>query len=60
MGVEESVGDSANALSEAQSKAAWEEETPFKEDENYQPREKRTQRDKPKGRKSIGEMHSTP
>ena len=37
-----------------------EEETSSKEDENYQLRMKEAKRDKPKGRRSKGEMHSTP
>jgi len=41
-------------------KAAWEEEKSSKEDEIHQPQEKRAQRDKPKGRRRGGEMHSTP
>jgi len=35
-------------------------ETSSREEEIHHLREKRAQRDKPKGRKGIGEMHSIP
>jgi len=41
-------------------KAAWEQETSSKEREIHQHREKKAQRDEPKGGRSRGEMHSTP
>jgi len=49
MGVEKSVADRANALSGAEQKRARERKHQQKEDENHQPREKKAQRDKPKG-----------
>jgi len=50
MGVEKSVANRANALSEAEQKRGRERKHQQKEDEIYQPREKKAQRDKPKGR----------
>jgi len=50
MGVEKSVADRANALSEAEQKRGRERKHHHKEDEIHQPREKKAQRDKPKGR----------
>jgi len=40
-------------------KAAWKWETSSKEDKIHQPRENKARRDKPKGRRGLGEMHST-
>jgi len=50
MGVEKSIADRANALSEAEQKRDRERKHQQKEDEIHQPREKKAQRDKPKGR----------
>jgi len=50
MGVEKSIGDRPNALSEAEQKQGRERKHQKKEDAIYQPREKKAQRDKPKGR----------
>jgi len=50
MGVEKSVTDYANALSEAEQKQGRKRKIIKKEDEIHQPREKKAQRDKPKGR----------
>jgi len=51
MGVEKSVADYANALSKAEQKRRRERKHQQKEDKIHQPREKKAQRDKPKGRK---------
>jgi len=50
MGVENSVADRANALSEAEQKQGSERKHHQKADEIHQPREKKAQRGKPKGR----------
>jgi len=50
MGVEKSVADRANALSKAEQKRGRERKHHQKEDEIYQPREKKAHSDKPKGR----------
>jgi len=50
MGLEKSVADRLNALSEAEQKWGKERKHHQKEDEIHQPREKNAQRDKPKGR----------
>jgi len=50
MGVEKSVADRANALSEAEQKRGRKRKNQQKEDEIHQPRVKKAQRDKPKGR----------
>jgi len=49
MGIEKSVADPANALSEAEQKGGRERKHQQKEDKIRQPREKKAQRDKPKG-----------
>jgi len=51
MGVEKSVADRANALSEAEQRRGRERKHHQKEDKIHQPREKKAQRGKPKGRK---------
>jgi len=50
MGVEKSVADRANALSKAEQKRGRERKHHQKENKIHQPREKKAQRDKPKGR----------
>jgi len=50
MGIEKSVADPANALREAEQKRGRERKHHQKEDEIHQPREKKAQRGKPKGR----------
>ena len=60
MGVEKSVGDSANALSEAEQKRGRERQHHQKEDEIHQPREKKAQRDKSKGREVERRYDSSP
>ena len=50
MGVEKSVADRANALSEAEQKRGRERKHHHEEDKIHQPRERKAQRDKPKGR----------
>jgi len=50
MGVEESVANRADAPSEAEQKRGRERKHDQKEDEIHQPRVKKAQRDKPKGR----------
>jgi len=50
IGVEKSVADCANALSEAEQRWGRKRKHDEKEDEIHQPREKKAQRDKPKGR----------
>jgi len=50
MGVEESVADCANAPSEAEQKRGRKRKH-HQKDENHQPRVKKAQRDKPKGRR---------
>jgi len=50
MGVEKSVADRANALSETEQKRCRERKHDQKEDEIHQPREMKAQRGKPKGR----------
>jgi len=51
MGVEKSVADRAIAPSEAEQKRGRERKHDQKDDEIHQPREKKAQRDKPKGRR---------
>ena len=48
--VEKSVADSANAVSKGEQKRGRERKHHQKEDEIHQPREKKAQRGKPKGR----------
>jgi len=50
MGVEKCLADSTYALSEAEQKRGKERKHQQKEDEIHQPRVKKAQRDKPKGR----------
>ena len=50
MGVEKSVSDRANALSETEQRRGRKMKHEQKEDEINQPRETKAQRDKPKGR----------
>jgi len=50
MGVEKSVADRANALSEPEQKRGRERKHDQKEDEIHQPREKKAQKGQPKGR----------
>jgi len=50
MGVEKRVADHANALSKAEQKQDRERKHQQEEDEIHQPREKKAQRDKLKGR----------
>jgi len=51
MGLEKSVADRTNALSEAEQKQGRERKHHQKEDEIHQARVKKAQRDKPKGRR---------
>jgi len=60
MGVERSVADHANALSEAEQKRGGERKHHQTEDEIHQPREKKAHRDKPKGREVYRRYDSTP
>jgi len=50
IGIEKRVADHANPLSEVEHKRSRERKHQQKEDEIHQPREKKAQRDKPKGR----------
>jgi len=50
MAVEKSFADRSNALSEAEPKRGRKRKHDQEEDEIHQPREKKAQRDKPKGR----------
>jgi len=50
IGVEPSVADRENAMSEAEQKRGRQRKHRHKEDEIHQPREKKAQRDRPKGR----------
>jgi len=59
MGVEKCVADCPTTLSDAEQKRGLKRSTSSKEDEIHQPRVKKAQRDKPKGRKVYRRYVST-
>jgi len=60
MGGEDCVADHANALIEAESKSCMGRGNMIGRRQNLSTQGEKAQRDKPKGRKTLGEMHSTP